>query len=299
MKVQYNDCSARCYLLGDGKMQKMISRNIHPKNELNMLPGNRWLYFTRSVIRTDLKKNVGFELREAHGSNKPPELMKEFIEFFTKNGGMVLDPFAGVGGTLLGASMCSRKAVGIEVNKKWVSIYKKVCKKEKLAEHPIYVGDCLEIMERLRERWRGFFDLILTDPPYGPRVDKTMCNGKYPNSNRISSYNSFSASEKDFSNTRSLGEYFQRMQEFFAGAATVLKGNRYLVLITKNCYRNGRYIFMGARLAEIANKENFTLKGEIVWEQKGTRLRPYGYPFVFVPNIIHHNILIFRKEVHE
>lgn len=280
-------------------MKKATSQDIHPKNELNTLPGNRWLYFTRSVLRTDLKKSVGFELREAHGSNKPPELMKEFIEFFTKKEEIVLDPFAGVGGTLLGSSMCSRKAVGIEVNKKWVSIYKKVCKKEKLTEHPIYVGDCLEILERLKEKWRGLFDLILTDPPYGPRVDKTMCNGKYPNCNRISRYNGFSASEKDFSNARSLEEYFRRMQEFFASATAVLKDNRYLVLITKNCYRNGRYILIGARLAEIASRESFSLKGEIVWEQKGSRLRPYGYPFVFVPNIIHHNILIFRKEVHK
>ena len=54
---------------------------------------------------------------------------------------------------------------------------------------------------------------------------------------------------------------------------------------------------INANLAEIAKKSGFRLKGEIIWHQKGTRLRPYGYPFVFVPNIIHHNILVLRKEV--
>jgi len=76
-----------------------------------------------------------------------------------------------------------------------------------------------------------------------------------------------------------------------------LKDNRYLVLITRNCYKNGEYIMVAAHLTEIAEKEGFTPKGEIIWHQNGTRLRPYGYPFVFVPNIIHQNILIFRKEV--
>ena len=43
--------------------------------------------------------------------------MKEIIEFFTKSDGKILDPFAGVGGTLLGAALAggSREAVGIEL----------------------------------------------------------------------------------------------------------------------------------------------------------------------------------------
>lgn len=270
---------------------------IHPKNKLNVLSGSKWLYFTRSVLRTDLKKSVGFKLREAHGSNKPPELMKGFIEFFTRKKDFVLDPFAGVGGTLLGASLCGRKAIGIEINEKWISIYKRVCKEENLREYPVYLGDCVKIMEKFRKQWNKKFSLVLTDPPYGPRVDKTMCNGKYPNCNRISRYNDFSSNEKDFGNSRNLDEYLERMEEFFEKAYHLLKDQLYLVLITRNCYRNRHYILMNAHLAKMAEKKGFALKGEIIWHQKGTRLRPYGYPFVFVPNIIHHNILVFRKEV--
>ena len=36
-------------------------------------------------------------------------------------------------------------------------------------------------------------------------------------------------------------------------------------------------------------------KGDIVWYQAGTRLRPYGYPRSFVPNIAHQHILVLRK----
>ena len=43
--------------------------------------------------------------RRVHGANKPPRLMARLIEFFTKPGELVLDPFAGVGGTLLGAAI--------------------------------------------------------------------------------------------------------------------------------------------------------------------------------------------------
>ena len=44
-------------------------------------------------------------VRKAHGANKPPRLMARLIEFFTRSGELVLDPFAGVGGTLLGAAI--------------------------------------------------------------------------------------------------------------------------------------------------------------------------------------------------
>ena len=213
------------------KKENVIS-TIHPRNELNLLPGNKWMYFTRSVLdadltesvlKTDLKKGVGFEQRSAHGSNKPPELMKAFIEFFTKDTGVVLDPFSGVGGTLLGASMCNRKAIGIEINEKWVSVYKQVCKEENLIEQFVHTGDCLEEFKNHRNEWSEKFNLILTDPPYGPHLDKTMCNGKYPNCNRISRHNGFSDLEEDFTNSSDLEHYFDRMKQFFEAAIGTLK----------------------------------------------------------------------------
>jgi hypothetical protein len=37
-------------------------------------------------------------------------------------------------------------------------------------------------------------------------------------------------------------------------------------------------------------------KGDLIWYQAGTRLRPYGYPHAFVPNIVHQHILVLRSE---
>ena len=84
----------------------------HPRNQLNELTGQEWVYFTRSVLTTTYAFAYGHQLRKAHGANKPPELMKEFIEFFTRADEVVLDPFAGVGGTLIGASIAIRAAPG-------------------------------------------------------------------------------------------------------------------------------------------------------------------------------------------
>ena len=79
---------------------------MHPDNSLNEMSGEAWLYFTKSMWTTAYPSELGHAARKGHGANKPPRLMARLIEFFTKGDDLVLDPFAGVGGTLLGASIC-------------------------------------------------------------------------------------------------------------------------------------------------------------------------------------------------
>ena len=91
----------------------------HPDNDLNELTGESWLYFTKSLWTTAYPSELGHAARKAHGANKPPRLMARLIEFFTVRDELVLDPFAGVGGTLLGAAICRapRRALGIELER--------------------------------------------------------------------------------------------------------------------------------------------------------------------------------------
>ena len=100
----------------------------HPANSLNELSGEEWLYFTKSVWSTAYPSELGHARRKAHGANKPPRLMCRLIEFFTRTGELVLDPFAGVGGTLLGAAIAQgpRRALGIELDPRWVAVYEEV-----------------------------------------------------------------------------------------------------------------------------------------------------------------------------
>src|ERR1700690_2471437 len=97
----------------------------HPGNTLNELSGEEWLYFTKSVWGTSYPSELGHAVRKQHGANKPPRLMARLIEFFTTTGELVLAPFAGVGGTLLGAAVARgpRRAIGLEIEPRWVEVY--------------------------------------------------------------------------------------------------------------------------------------------------------------------------------
>ena len=173
----------------------------HPDNTLNELSGEEWLYFTKSVLTTAYPSELGHAARKAHGANKPPRLMARLIEFFSRTGDLVLDPFAGVGGTLIGAAIARgpRRALGIELDARWVGVYREVVaalQAENDGRGPTIAelgtgdpgaartfdpsglemrqGDALEVLPELAD---ASVDLVATDPPYNIQLPLTMAGG--------------------------------------------------------------------------------------------------------------------------
>jgi DNA modification methylase len=297
-------------------------RAPHPANELNELPGEEWLYFTKSVLTTAYPSELGHAARKAHGANKPPRLMARLIEFFSRSGELVLDPFAGVGGTLIGAAIARgpRRAIGIELDPRWVAVHREVVaalRAERDGHGPeiadlgavdpggprgfdpsgieLRLGDALELLPGLAAE---SVDLVATDPPYNIQLPLTMAGGTLAetHANRRTDYAMVSDDAADLANAPDYPAFLDRMELAFGELHRVLRVGRYAVVIVRDAYQDGRYQFVGADLAARAAAAGFVPKGDIIWHQAGTRLRPYGYPRVFVPNIAHQHILVFRRE---
>jgi site-specific DNA-methyltransferase (adenine-specific) len=58
----------------------------------------------------------------AHPCPKPVELMAVLVEAATPKGGVVLDPLAGSGTTLIAAAACGRSATGIELDPRYAAL---------------------------------------------------------------------------------------------------------------------------------------------------------------------------------
>ncbi len=293
---------------------------MHPGNVLNELPGDEWLYFTKSLWTTAYPSELGHATRKVHGANKPPRLMARLIEFFTRSGELVLDPFAGVGGTLLGAAICRspRRALGFELEQRWADVYSAVAQAESVegdgpahtladlgsadpggARHfdpsgsRMVVGDAVGLLAGLES---GSIDFVATDPPYNPQLRITMSGGPLATrfANRRTDYAMVSDDPADLANSASYEEYLTRMEAVLAELRRVLREGRYATIIVRDAYQDGRYRFTGADLCARAERVGFVTKGDLIWYQAGTRLRPYGYPRGFVPNIVHQHILVLR-----
>jgi site-specific DNA-methyltransferase (adenine-specific) len=75
----------------------------------------------RSMSLGDIIRCAGVD-EKAHPTEKPIGVITPLILNSTDVGGLVLDPFAGVGATLLAARMAGRKAIGIELDEAYCEI---------------------------------------------------------------------------------------------------------------------------------------------------------------------------------
>lgn len=298
-------------------------RAPHPRNDLNELSGEEWLYFTKSIWGTAYPSELGHARRRAHGANKPPRLMARLIEFFTRSNELVLDPFAGVGGTLLGAAIARgpRRALGFELDPRWVAVFEAVVQEaaaDRDGSGPLLAdlgpqdpggprsfaadgielrnGDALALLPGLAD---SSVDFVATDPPYNIQLAQTMTGGALAErfANRRTDYAMISDDPADLANSPDYATYLDRMESVLRELRRVLRPGRYATIIVRDAYQAGRYVFTGTDLAARAERVGLVPKGDLIWYQAGTRLRPYGYPRSFVPNIAHQHILVLRREL--
>ncbi len=79
----------------------------------------RWYDTTKRV--ENIIRPVGkiIPQKDDHPTLKPVRLMEFFIRLHSKEGDIVLDPFAGSGTTLVAAKRLNRRYIGIEIDGKW------------------------------------------------------------------------------------------------------------------------------------------------------------------------------------
>ncbi len=264
-------------------------------NRVNDLTGREWVFWTRSVITKPYPPDMQHALRNQHGGQKPPELCADLLRVFTKEGQVVLDPFMGVGGTLLGASICGRRAVGIDVNPRWIAIYREVCAREGRSAQETIEGDARDALQGLAGRT---FDCVLTDVPYWKMDTVSRSRGTFKRADgdakpaRASKLSAFHAREY-----ASKAEWLEHMGRIFRQAAALLRPAGYLLSFIGDMYRDNEYHCLSAELAAVLRLiPGLVWKANLVWYDVSKKLHLYGYQYSYIPSMIHQNILVFRKE---
>jgi len=271
-------------------------------NQLNDLTGKEWVFSTKSVIPKGFPPSFQLKLRNKHGGQKPPELCESLIRTFTKEGDFVLDPFCGVGGTLIGCHLSNRIGVGVEINKDWIDIYHNICDLESLKPQEMIHGDSRETIKNFIDKKRNSFDFILTDVPYWKMdvVEKSKgtykkvgedSKGIYSEKSKLSR---FSSDSKYFERTKE--DWESLITDVFSYCFSLLKPGSYCAVFIGNMYHKGRYFLLNADIARILGQIGFILKGEIIWYDVNKKLHLYGISYSWIPSIVHQFIMIFRKE---
>lgn len=76
---------------------------------------NRLHWSQMTGVYTDLVEDA-----EGHQWRKPLSLMERLVRIYSNPGDLILDPFCGSGTTIEASIKRGRKAVGVDIDKKWV-----------------------------------------------------------------------------------------------------------------------------------------------------------------------------------
>jgi 16S rRNA G966 N2-methylase RsmD len=307
----------------------------HPRNLLNDLTGRDWLKFTKSWFICDSRRYHKNKSTELHPARFPEEMVAEFLQFFTKRGGWVLDPFCGSGATLIAALEQGRNAVGIELSEKYVEITSRRLPPDSPAyvlqtdarevdnpalwsALPVRVGrassppaeegdttpgapDPTLEMAGWKPAPRGGdlpqFDFLLTSPPYFDMLHHPRGGVKSKHQERIEAGldQVYSPHPQDLGNLADYDQFIESLGDIFDRCRAVVKRGKYMVVVIQNLRAPGGEILPLAWDLTRRVSRTWLFQGERIWCQNSKRLGIWGYPSIFVPNYHHHYCLIFRN----
>lgn len=268
-------------------------------NKLNDLTGKEWLKFTKSwfIHRPPRRK----ENEVLHPAKFPETLVEEFILFFTKKNAWVLDPFCGTGSVLVACASLKRKAVGVELNKKYFGLTKKRLDKLEDAKgiYPL-LGNSLELKNCLQnsELSKVKFEYTITSPPYWNQLIRSNIRQTERKQKGLDTRYS-SKNILDLGNIKDYEDFLEQQALVFDQVYDVTKTNGYLTIITNNVYADGKLFPLAFDTASSLTKrdgKSWTLKDEKVWLQDDKKLIALGVNNAWVGNRHHQYCLIFRKE---
>lgn len=267
--------------------------------KLNDLSEEQWTANQSPIIDTlyptSGEHSHAHHIRRKHPSPKPPELMKQLIEFFTKKSGWVLDPFVGVGGTLLACSMAGRHGVGVDLSQDYLNLYRKASENLNLEPHKVYRGDARRL-DKIFNEVDYQFDLVLTDPPYGDMLSRKR-TGERKKRTGDDSPTPFTSDEGDLGNMEA-DQFYDALKSVIVQSMEFLKVKGYVVVFCKDLQPTAEHhnLIHADVVNALIGIPNLRFRGYKIWYDKSLKLYPFGYPHAFVSNQMHQFILIFRKE---
>ncbi len=271
------------------------------RNRLNDLETKEWLKFQKSWFVHNPPRRKDDVLR--HPAKYPETLVQEFIEFFTKQEQVVLDPMVGTGSSLVAAMRAGRHSYGIELNPGYAQVAREVVLQERenlegSADHlttQVINGDAAEFSNLVSKFEIPPIDYVITSPPYW---DMLHAKGAETQNHRRQDENLdvvYSDDPDDLGNISDYDEFLARLTSIYIGLKPFLKPKAYLTIIVKNVKKGGKIYPLAWDLGKLLD-ESYTLKDERIWCQDNIRLFPYGMGNAWVSNTFHHYCLQFRNE---
>ena len=260
-------------------------RPLAPGRRANSLDGRTWTRYSISVW-DDLRKSKE-ELRLKHPAMFPVELPRRLLEcFLPPEGKLVLDPFCGLGSSVLAAHEMGRTGLGLDINPEYVE---KARARLGACEHGCRVI-CTPATSVLEHVAPGTVDLVITSPPYWDVLTRKRSADR----KEIRNYGDDTA---DLGRIADYGEFITALADVFGTIHAALRAGAYCVVVVMDLRKRNVFYPFHSDLATALQGKGYLLDDIIIWDRRHeyNAFRPLGYPAVFRVNKAHEFVMVFQR----
>ena len=276
-----------------------------PINHLNCMNAKNWIKSQIGVWEVDVDSTEDdlnaiwefyYERRDVrdkkiHPAVFPVNLAKKVIEVFSHKGQLVLDPFMGIGTTLLAARDLDRNAVGFDINEKYVEFTKKRLEQASplgSTKQFAVVDDASNINRYLDKET---VSLVFTSPPYAnllnrPRLNKSR-RGELRENEQYLKVEQYSQDPRDLG-TMNTEKYANEIKLIFQGILPLMKPKSHAVInvpdIWSNAVPHGKRIPMHIYVYHAMIEAGFELRNTIIWNRNNivNKIGIFGWPSNYI-----------------
>lgn len=210
--------------------------------------------------------------------NWPPQMVRNIILRYSKEGDTVLDQMVGSGTTLIECKLLNRHGIGVDINEKSLMLTRDRLgfDHDKSEPQETYLGDARNLNKIENEA----IDLVATHPPYANIISYSEENGD------------------DLSSVESIDEYVGEMKKVAEESFRILKPGKYCAILIGDTRRKKHHIPIAFRVMQAFLEKGFILKEDVMkkqWNCKATGFwmkRSKEYNFLLLK---HEHLFILRK----
>ena len=255
-----------------------------PDNHINCLTAKDWVRNQVAIWEFFYEKR-DIRDKDIHPAVFPIALPKKCIQLFTHKGELVLDPFLGIGTTLIAARDLDRNAIGFDLNQKYVNFTK-----ERLSQLKIDYGDnskqiavyddAINIPRYLKE---NTISLSVTSPPYANMLNHKRLNksirGNFRNNKHFKKIQQYSNNPRDLG-TMNPKEYAEALSQIYKGILPLLKPKAHCIININDLWENNHRYPTHSYIIEAMEKIGYELRNIIIWDKRKlvNRVGIFGWP---------------------
>lgn len=255
-------------------------------NHINCLTPKEWIRSQVGIWEFSYEKR-DIRDKSIHPAVFPIALPAKCIKLFTHEGELVLDPFVGIGTTLLAAQDLNRNAVGFDLKQEYIDTAKSRLAQGNLLNTTQQIAvrdDARSIPHYLRENTVA---LTVTSPPYSkfldkPRLNKSM-RGDLRNNKHYLNVQQYSQHPDDIGTLEPIA-FSKALAEIYRGILPLLRPRAHCVININDLWWENKRIPTHLYIVEEMTEVGYELRNILIWDRRNlvNRVGIFGWPSNYI-----------------